>query len=69
MNPAHLAEAIAVVVWDPATGKISDTVPSKDSNLRLENFSKTVEYIYTSRYKGLPPHAEAGTETEAESEE
>lgn len=56
-DPEHLAEAIAVVVWDPTTGSIVPNIPSTDSHLRLENFSKRVEEIYGSRYKGLPPHA------------
>ena len=61
-DPEHLAEVIAVVVWDPATGTISPSVPAKDSNLRIEDFSKKVADIYTSRYKGLPPHAAGGEE-------
>ena len=56
-DPDHLAEAIAVVVWEPSTGKIIQDIPAKDSQLRIENFSKRIEEIYLSRYKGLPPHA------------
>lgn len=52
----HRAESIAMVVWDPDTGLIDPDVPVADSNLRLEKFSKRIEEIYLSRYKGLPPH-------------
>lgn len=55
-DPAHLAEAIAVVAWDPNTGKIIDDIPTIKSNLRIEYFSQRIEEIYTLRYKGLPPH-------------
>lgn len=65
-DPQHLAEAIAVVVWDPSSGKIVQDTPSKNSHLRIENFSKRIEQIYFSRYKGLPPHTSAGVETETE---
>lgn len=65
-DPDHLAEAIAVVVWDPETGTIVPDMPAADSHLRIENFSKNVQEIYHSRYKGLPPHAMGGTETETE---
>lgn len=55
-DPAHLAEAIAVVVWNPETGEIMSDVPDQNSHLRLENFSVKIEEIYKSRYQGLPPH-------------
>ena len=58
-DPLHFAEAISLVVWDPATGVISPTTPGPDSPLRLEKFSPTVQATYLNRYKGLPPHAEA----------
>lgn len=61
-DPDHLAEAIAVVVWDPATGTIDQNIPSPTSHLRIENFSRIVEEVYFSRYKGLPPHADGGTD-------
>lgn len=55
--PAHLAEAIALVVWEPASGKIDLNVPeSVNASLRIENFSEQVQSIYWARYKGLPPH-------------
>jgi hypothetical protein len=57
-DPAHMAEAISLVLWDPNTGEISPTLPSPDSPLRIERFSQQVERAYVSRYKGLPPHVE-----------
>lgn len=56
-EPEHLAEALALVVWDPATGKIDPSIPNQDSVIRVENFSARVERAYVERYKGLPPHA------------
>jgi len=55
-DPMHRAEIAALVIWDPATGEISPTAPKPDSPLRLEAFSTQVQAIYSSRYKGLPPH-------------
>ena len=56
-EPLYQAEAIALVLWDPATGEIASDAPKADSPLRLEYFSRQVSQSYTSRYKGLPPHA------------
>lgn len=56
-DPMHRAEAAALVIWDPTTGELSPTSPKPDSPLRLEAFSAQVQAIYSSRYKGLPPHA------------
>jgi hypothetical protein len=64
-EPAHMAEAVALVVWDPESGQISPLVPAEQSPIRLEAFSAQVEEIYKARYKGLPPHAEIGKEAEA----
>jgi hypothetical protein len=58
-DPDYMAEAISLVVWDPATGAIEPDIPPHVSSLRLEEFSRTVERAYVSRYKGLPPHATA----------
>lgn len=55
-QPAHLAEAISFVVWDPETGKIDQSMLTADSNLRQERFMDTLYERYVSRYKGLPPH-------------
>ncbi len=56
-DPAHMAEAIAMVVWNPEDGSIDGDTPSPLSSLRVERFSSQVEAAYTARYKGLPPHA------------
>src|SRR5262249_62172755 len=55
-DQVHLAEAIALIVWDPETGAIRADVPSADSRLRIERFSSQVQAIYFARYEGLPPH-------------
>lgn len=52
----HRAESIALVVWDPHTGEIETSIPDVNSSLRLEKFTKRIESVYLSRYKGLPPH-------------
>lgn len=56
LDQAHLAEAIALVVWDPATGRIDNAVPGPTSELRLDRFMPRVFRAYVDRYKGLPPH-------------
>ena len=53
----YMAEAISLVVWNPADGSISGSIPASESPLRVERFSLQVETAYVSRYKGLPPHA------------
>ena len=63
-EPNQLAEAIALVVWDPQTGAVLPDRPSPDSTVRIERFSESIERVYRSRYKGLPPHAEVGKEAE-----
>lgn len=57
-GPHHMAEAISLVLWDPATGEIDLSIPINTSPLRFEKFSEQVETAYTNRYKGLPPHAD-----------
>jgi len=56
LDQAQLAEAIALVVWDPSTGEINTETPPPDSNLRIEKFSERLFPHYLERYKGLPPH-------------
>lgn len=63
-EPGQIAEAMALVVWDPDTGEVLPDRPAPDSIVRIERFSETVETVYRSRYKGLPPHAEVGKEAE-----
>ncbi len=56
VDPDHMAEAVALVIWEPDTGTISSSKPDADSTLRIEKFHEKVELAYVSRYKGLPPH-------------
>jgi len=56
-SPNYMAEAIALLLWNPADGSIEAGTPHPDSPLRVEKFSAAVEAAYVSRYKGLPPHA------------
>lgn len=58
LDQAHLAEAIAMIVWDPYTGDLDPAVPPMNSNIRLENVSQRIFDAYVTRYKGLPPHEE-----------
>ena len=63
-EPNQVAEAMALVVWDPSSGMILPDRPAADSSIRLERFAETIERVYRSRYKGLPPHTELGVEAE-----
>ena len=56
-NDAHMAEAIALVLWNPVDGTIDQKIPHSGSPLRLEKLSEQMEAVYMARYKGLPPHA------------
>lgn len=56
IDQAHLAEAIALVVWNPDTGALDAEIPPPDSPLRIEQFSTHIYQAYKERYKGLPPH-------------
>lgn len=57
-GPAHVAEAMCFALWDPATGDISNTIPSPTDhpNLRIERFTEQIEEAYRLRYAGSPPH-------------
>lgn len=57
-EPLHRAEALSLVIWDPATGNVDPQVPDPASALRIERFSAQVEAAYHQRFQGLPPHAE-----------
>jgi hypothetical protein len=56
LDVAHKAEAIALLVWDPATGETDSQWPEDSSPLRLEKLSDQIARAYQDRYKGLPPH-------------
>ncbi len=57
-GPNHMAEAIALVLWQPEDGAILPDTPLAASPLRVERFSAQIEAVYWSRYKGLPPHVD-----------
>lgn len=72
LDAHNLAEAVALVVWDPETGKVDPNVPSHANednlgNLRVETLHQRVERAYLDRYKNLPPHQ--ATEVKTPSEE
>ena len=56
LDQHHLAEAIAMVVWDPDTGQIDPTTPAPSSRIRLETMGDRVHSSYLDRYQHLPPH-------------
>jgi hypothetical protein len=56
LDQNHLAEAIAMCVWDPDTGTIDPNVPPPDSILRIEALPGRIHPAYLYRYKNLPPH-------------
>lgn len=56
-EPAHRAEAMSLVSWDPTTGLIDDDFPDASSPLRIERFSDDLGSAYYERFQGLPPHA------------
>lgn len=56
INQDHLAEAIALIVWNPVTGEIDPYAPASGSPLRYESFMPAIFERYVERYKGLPPH-------------
>ncbi len=66
LDQAHLAEAIAFVVWNPANGSIDENVPPKESNLRLEKMHERINSAYLARYANLPPHQETVSDDDDE---
>lgn len=52
----HKAEAVSLVLWDPAKGIIDPDWPEMESLLRIERFSEQVQSQYYERYDGMPPH-------------
>lgn len=56
LDQPHLAEAIAMVIWDPEDGSIDPDSPPLTSGLRLETMSDRIAPRYLDRYKNLPPH-------------
>ncbi len=56
LDQHHLAEAIAMCVWDPDTGQIDPNLPEPGNVLRIENLPSRIYPAYLDRYKNLPPH-------------
>ena len=56
LDQAHLAEAISLVVWNPADGIVDPNAPPPGSNLRLDTMQERIYPAYMDRYKNLPPH-------------
>ena len=69
LDQAHLAEAIALVVWNPTDGSIDEHVPSKQTNLRLEAMHTRINAAYLDRYANLPPHQETPVEGDDDGED
>ncbi len=67
LDQNHLAEAIALCVWNPLTGLIDPNVPPKDSDLRIEAMPGRIYPTYLDRYKNLPPHEADEVQEEGES--
>jgi hypothetical protein len=57
-GPMHMAEAMCMAVWDPATGQVSETIPNpgEHDKLRIEKFAQQIEAAYRTRYAGSLPH-------------
>jgi hypothetical protein len=49
-DPAHLLEGIAVVVFDPDTGRVDPGLPPVNSGLRWEEFIDQVAKTYAARF-------------------
>ena len=55
LDQHHLAEAIALVIWDPSTGEVS--CPDEHTQgISLEAMRARLESCYLDRYRHLPPH-------------
>ena len=52
----YKAESIALVIWNPHTGEVDETLPELASSLRIEKYTGRIEKMYSDRYAGLPPH-------------
>lgn len=51
----HRAEAIALLVWDPATAEVLPDATQSNA-LKVTGFSKCIQTVYERRYAGMPPH-------------
>lgn len=55
LDQHHLAEAIALVLWNPHDGTTMEA-PAPDSSIHLGNLHHAVQTAYADRYRHLPPH-------------
>ncbi len=56
LDQHHLAEAAALVLWDPATGDLQDASTDPNSSVHLCRMHNRIERAYVQRYQHLPPH-------------
>lgn len=56
LDQHHLAEAIALVVWDPYTGQLDTAIPPPASVISLDSMPDRIYASYADRYQHLPPH-------------
>jgi len=49
---AHLLEGIAVVAYDPGTGKMDANLPPPGSGLRWDEFVDALSSAYEARFEG-----------------
>jgi hypothetical protein len=68
LDQHHLAEAIALVIWDPEDGSIDANSPPLSSGLRIETIHERIYSAYKDRYRNLPPH-EAEEAADAETDD
>lgn len=54
LDQHHLAEAIAMVIWNPETGEIDSSM--LDTEIRLDTMHDRIHDCYVGRYRHLPPH-------------
>jgi hypothetical protein len=50
-DAAHLLEAIAVIVYDPDSGTLDQSVPPPGSGLRWDEFIATLVTAYEARFE------------------
>ncbi len=65
LDQHHLAEAIALVLWNPCDGTLAwptlprlplSIRPPADSAIHISNLHRRVQAAYVDRYQHLPPH-------------
>ena len=56
LDQHHLAEAIALMLWEPETGAIRSGAPAPESSAYLSTFHERLYAAYVERYQHLPPH-------------